>query len=558
MENIWSCTLKEDVEKLQELLLDGVSIDSKNDLGETPLLLAASRGLERVAKALLDGGADIHVKDWESGWTPLHRSIYFGHTRLSLLLLQAGALLDGGRDKPPDRADCTKKPRPRTTRSESIGSICSNPASARATSSRRRTDGLGDGDGNTPLDILSLELRPKLKAAREIGQGGDLFSFGTADFTLGYDSFGKTNVVQPRRVESLANLKVVRVAASKFHSAAVTSCGHLFTWGHGRSGRLGHGNEEVCMLPTKVEGLASQRVTDVAASETHTAALTAEGELYTWGRDRFGQLGHGSGSNGSNVSSVSSERLSPKRVEGLRKMSVVGVATGTEHTAAVTSAGACYTWGRNNHGQLGLAGVNKACSPRVVGYLVSGASRGSGGVGRHVTKVSASARSTVVVTRGADRGAGLRPVNEVYQWGHGSHVPSRVNFNSVRDAGSSSRWQTHDDRVNITDVAAAKNHNLALSCVGQVFTWGFGADNLGLDPRETRTPRGPRLVAAMLPENCGGNAVHVSASDQHSCVVTDTGDLYTWGTEGEEGGALGHGDKRWQPVAKRVSSLKKV
>lgn len=76
----------------------------------------------------------------------------------------------------------------------------------------------------------------------------------------------------------------------RFHSAAVTSCGHLFTWGHGRSGRLGHGNEEVCMLPTKVEGLASQRVRDVAASETHTAALTAEGELYTWGRDRFGQV----------------------------------------------------------------------------------------------------------------------------------------------------------------------------------------------------------------------------------------------------------------------------
>lgn len=165
-------------------------------------------------QALLDAGADIHVKDWESGWTPLHRSLYFGHIRLSLLLLQAGALLDGGRDQPADR-DCTKKPRSRTNRSESISSICSNPASGRATSSRRRADGLGDGDGNTPLDILSLELRPKLRAAREIGQGGDVFSFGTADFTLGYDSFGKTNVVQPRRVEALANLKVVRVAASK-------------------------------------------------------------------------------------------------------------------------------------------------------------------------------------------------------------------------------------------------------------------------------------------------------------------------------------------------------
>lgn len=52
--------------------------------------------------------------------------------------------------------------------------------------------------------------------------------------------------------------------------------------------------------------------------------------------------------------------------------------------------------------------------------------------------------------------------------------------------------------------------------------------------------------------------MHVSASDQHSCVVTDTGDLFTWGAAGEDGGALGLGDKRWQPVAKRVPSLKKV
>lgn len=48
----------------------------------------------------------------------------------------------------------------------------------------------------------------------------------------------------------------------------------------------------------------------------------------------------------------------------------------------------CYIFGRNNHGQLGLAGVKETCAPRVVSYLASGASRGAGGVGRHVIKVS--------------------------------------------------------------------------------------------------------------------------------------------------------------------------
>lgn len=143
----------------------------------------------------------------------MHRSLYFGHIRLSLLLLQAGALLDGGRDRPPDRDD-SKKHRSRS-RTESLASVSSSRGCARTTQARRRRDGLGDGDGNSPLDVLSLELRPQLKVAREVGRGGDVFSFGKADFTLGYDSFGKADVIRPRRVEALANLQVVRVAASK-------------------------------------------------------------------------------------------------------------------------------------------------------------------------------------------------------------------------------------------------------------------------------------------------------------------------------------------------------
>lgn len=44
------------------------------------------------------------------------------------------------------------------------------------------------------------------------------------------------------------------------------------------------------MLPTRVEGLAHQTVTEVATAESHTAALTSNGAVYTWGRDRFGQV----------------------------------------------------------------------------------------------------------------------------------------------------------------------------------------------------------------------------------------------------------------------------
>lgn len=129
-----------------------------------------------------------------------------------MLLLQAGAVLDG-RDQPASQVSL-KKSRSRS-RSESIGASSPTAGFARTTCARRRSDGFGDGDGNSPLDVLSLELRPELKKARESGRGGDVYSFGKADFFLGYDSFGKSNVILPRRVETLANLQVVRLAASK-------------------------------------------------------------------------------------------------------------------------------------------------------------------------------------------------------------------------------------------------------------------------------------------------------------------------------------------------------
>ena len=74
----------------------------------------------------------------------------------------------------------------------------------------------------------------------------------------------------------------------------------------------------------------------------------------------------------------------------------------------------------------------------------------------------------------------MRQVNEVYQWGHGSPLPTRVPFTlkqqtqSVSGNNSSSSkvtsdWQVYaEERVNIIQVTAAKYHNAALSDSGQV------------------------------------------------------------------------------------------
>ena len=60
--------------------------------------------------------------------------------------------------------------------------------------------------------------------------------------------------------------KVVEICAGGAHSAAITTLGHLYTWGKGRYGRLGHGDYEDQLKPKLVESIKQHRVTQVRKS----------------------------------------------------------------------------------------------------------------------------------------------------------------------------------------------------------------------------------------------------------------------------------------------------
>lgn len=57
---------------------------------------------------------------------------------------------------------------------------------------------------------------------------------------------------RPRVIESLRGIEVVDVAAGGAHSACVTAAGDLYTWGKGRYGRLGHSDSEDQLKPKLV------------------------------------------------------------------------------------------------------------------------------------------------------------------------------------------------------------------------------------------------------------------------------------------------------------------
>lgn len=76
-------------------------------------------------------------------------------------------------------------------------------------------------------------------------------------------------------------------------SAAVTASGEVYTWGRGNYGRLGHGSSEDCTVPTLITSLKDYHIVDIAcgSGDAQTLAVTDTGLVFSWGDGGYGKLG---------------------------------------------------------------------------------------------------------------------------------------------------------------------------------------------------------------------------------------------------------------------------
>lgn len=369
----------------------------------------------------------------------------------------------------------------------------------------------------------------------------------------------------PQRVQEFSQDRIrragsaVAVAAATHHTLVATRNGNLYAFGFGKGGRLGIGDidNQQCPLPRRVMGpLMRRKVVGVAAAPNHSLAVTKDGILFAWGSNRFGQLGESS-NNGGNCRSL------PRRVEDMKNIPCIAVAAGEKHSVSLSRKGEVYVWGDNTAGQLGVprrTGIQKV---QRVETLWNGTQP------KIAIAIAAAEQSTLVLTCPL---RGVTQVNGIYSWGHGSHVPIKVHFeNNTRGNDEQERRKsflsTSRRVVNPVAIASAKYHNVCTTSDGHVYTWGLHAESLGRTNAKTSTKQShqgnstsgrstssPQLVTGMLPENGGGFAVALSASEQYTAVVTDSGSLYTWGaTHGKN--ILGHEGVRWQPSPKRVPGV---
>lgn len=557
MSSLFACCKANDVNGLSHYL-DGVVPDfrERDDNGLTALHICATYGSVEALIKLLNAGAleCIDLPDYENGWTPIHRSIYFGHLKITLLLLRSGAKIGHEYFKNDWKFDIY----PRRERRRAIRDINSWKQSI-------------DHDGLDPLDLLSLSLSKYLDLSKKKMEYTSILTFGKADYTLGVPLPNSTcDVYKPKRIDELDGHGIVYVAADKYHSLALTKDGELYVWGHNKSGRLGLGNDihAAQPIPRKID--FNHKISVIATAENHTLAVTNSGKIFSWGSDRYSQLGHGG---------TTGHCSFPREIEVFKRTKIIGIAAGEFHSLCYTNSGDLYAWGSNKNGQLGFkpcdigtipAGGSGVLVPKRL-YLGCLSSKFISSV-CPIIQVSASNQSSLFLLMSADiitndnnnneSGIRKKKCNEVYQCGNGSQTATRVNFTGISKQSFSVEKECttkmlnsiHD--INVTQVSAGKYHNVALSTAGHIYTWGFGSDQLGHGVGQARIAT-PQLVESLLPENGGGRIVYIQSSSHRTCALSDVGDLYCWGVSNDQG-ILETSNSRFQPVPKRVMGIKRA
>nr|VWO99799.1 FAD-dependent monooxygenase DEP2 (EC (Depudecin biosynthesis cluster protein 2) [Ganoderma boninense] len=239
-----------------------VDVNSRDHLGRTVLHLAATSqdasAPEFVRLLLAHPTINVNVIDAESHWTPLHRALYHGNIATAQLLLQRPDIDTSVRDiegyTPFDLYNSTVEgtvPDHFTARGQELYTWGSN---------RNAALGVGDGDDRAIPELVSLRL----------------------------SAIPETEKLDAR----FTPIRVRQIAMSRLHTVIVTDepRGNIRLCGFGSGGRLGPG-QHTQYTPIPIPGF-NLTVESVAVGQDHTLILTKNGEVHSWGLNRFAQLGY--------------------------------------------------------------------------------------------------------------------------------------------------------------------------------------------------------------------------------------------------------------------------
>uniref|UniRef100_A0A1B6MEM7 BTB domain-containing protein n=1 Tax=Graphocephala atropunctata TaxID=36148 RepID=A0A1B6MEM7_9HEMI len=211
--------------------------------GRNALHIAASCGRRDLCYWLVKAGqADLNSKDQESGYTPLHRSIFYGHINNAVSFIQMGAQM-----QVMDKED---------------------------------------------LQASDHAMKDRLVREFSAHNPCQVYAWGTNhNYTLGTGNQHSRQHPELLDLFRKNNTSIKQVAIDKFHSVFVSSAGQVWACGHGQGGRLGVDSEQMVLTPQRVR-TAAEQVVSASVGRNHTILLMESGAVWTCGSNDHHVLGH--------------------------------------------------------------------------------------------------------------------------------------------------------------------------------------------------------------------------------------------------------------------------
>jgi len=363
---------------------------------------------------------------------------------------------------------------------------------------------------------LTVDKTDALKDVFMWGEGIGRFLGDWYDTLENVDS--KSDTLVPRLLQSTRLLEVNSICCGEKHAALVTKQGEVFCWGEERGGRLGHKINIDVPYPKVIDSLNDINVQTISCGSHHTCAVTNGGELYSWGDSNHGikEYDHGSRRN----------QWFPQRVLGpLAGIHISKVACGEWHTAVISSSGQLFTYGDGTFGVLGHGNIQSVSQPKEVQSLK----------GLRVKSVACGPwHMAAVVEVMTGRSKSNTPGGKLFTWGDGDE--GRLGHSDKERKLLPTCVASLVD-CNFIQVSCGRTLTVALTVTGIVFTMGSADYGQLGNPQAKDTSIAP--VEGYLKSEF---VKEISAGSFHVAVLTSKGKVYTWGKG--ENGRLGLGDTR--------------
>lgn len=278
---------------------------------------------------------------------------------------------------------------------------------------------------------------------------------------------------------NLSQSPVSQVVCGYDHVLALTTDGHVYSWGNGQQHQLGRKIIE----RRKRNGLTPERlhlkqIVLIGTGGSHSFAVSQSGQVYGWGLNTRGQLGIGSAddSDAYEIIPVPTviESMSPDQHEGAR---VVAIAGGDFHTLFLLNNGEVWGVGNYENCEIGIAKSHSSIAEveqKRADGTVKKQEYISAGLARRRKEVEAAIVAYEAKAKPDDdpddkpRWEEMSELIELEQLaahqrfipGQCIHTPLKLNFPS-----------------RIIDISCGTRHNLAVDEEGKAYSWGLGQSN---------------------------------------------------------------------------------